>query len=251
MRFFGEISFYGARYFGWQSQRSGVPTVQTTLENALTNMMRKPVSITGCGRTDTGVHARNYYFHFDADIDVTPLIYKLNSILPPDIAVHKVFQVHEEAHARFDAISRKYEYNLHVEKDPFLTGVSYYYRWHMINTGLLEEAASLILEFEDFTSFCKSRTDVQHKKCHVTESYWEKTSEGKWKYTIASNRFLRGMVRLIVGMCLQVQRGKLSLDDVRWAMENQTLLKRGWSVPPEGLFLTEINYPWLQNNINQ
>ena len=213
--------------------------------------MRKQVSITGCGRTDTGVHARNFYFHFDADIDFTPLLYKLNSILPPDIVVHTVLQVHPEAHARFDATSRTYEYSLHEVKDPFLNGLSYYYRWEMINPELLQNAASLILEYEDFTSFCKSRTDVQHKKCHITESYWEKTAEGIWKYTIVSNRFLRGMVRLIVGMCLQVQRGKVLLDEVKWAMDHQTLLKRGWSVPPEGLYLTDIKYPWMQKNDDQ
>ncbi|HMQ06243.1 MAG TPA: tRNA pseudouridine(38-40) synthase TruA [Saprospiraceae bacterium] len=246
MRYFGEISFHGGRYCGWQSQKNNVATVQSTIEGVLSTLCRKVTPITGCGRTDSGVHAKHYYFHFDAEEDPVKWIYKINTMLPRDIVLHSIFPVHGEAHARFDAISRTYHYHLHTEKNPFNEGLSYFYRWPVNNAALMQEAALIILDYQDFTSFCKSKSDVVHKVCHVSESFWEEIEPGVWKYTITANRFLRGMVRLIVGMCLQVQRGNTTIAEVRNSIEAQSQLKRSWSVPPEGLYLDKIRYPWLE-----
>ena len=203
------------------------------------------MGIVGCGRTDTGVHAQGYYAHIDigSEVDIQQLIYRLNKILPMDIAIHDMIPLKDDAHARFDAMSRSYQYHLHTEKWPF-AAQSFYYTYDRPDINVLNQAAAVLLEYEDFTSFCKLRTDVKTMICHVTESQWSKQGD-HYIYRITSDRFLRGLIRLIVGRCLNVARGKLSLEDVRYAMDHQKRLHYDWSVPAEGLCLCDIRYPYL------
>ncbi len=245
-RYFIRLSYCGTRYNGWQSQpHAGTVCIQPTIEAALTQFLRSSISIVGCGRTDTGVHAMDYYAHFDhEDIgDITQLVYRLNKILPADIAIHSVHKVHENAHTRFDAISRSYVYHLHTVKTPFRPN-SFYYRYSHPDLDILNEAAALIMEFTDFSTFCKLHTDVNTMNCKITESKWIKNGDA-YEYHVTSDRFLRGMIRLIVGMCLNVARGKLSLAEVSKALENKDRTGHDWSVPAEGLFLHSIRYPYL------
>lgn len=245
-RYFIRLSYDGSAYNGWQSQpHLGTKTVQSTIENALSTFLREPIKLTGCGRTDTGVHALDYYAHFDflqTFVEDT-LIYRMNKILPVDIAIHSIFKVEADAHARFDAISRSYEYHLHTSKTPFAVR-SYYYVYEKPDLELLNEAAKLLLHYSDFTTFCKLNSDVSTKICKLTSCYWEQSGEA-FVFKITADRFLRGMIRLIVGMCLQVARGKLTLDEVKDALEGNRRIGLDWSVPAIGLVLKDIKYPYF------
>mgnify|MGYP002400442411 FL=1 len=245
-RYFIRLSYCGTAYNGWQNQpHAGTTTIQSVIENALFTFLRQKVDITGCGRTDKGVHARDYIAHFDiAPLDEIPtLIFRLNKLLPIDIAVHDIIQVTEDAHARFDATSRSYEYHLHTEKSPFDIH-SFYYTYDTPNIEILNEVAELMLDHVDFTTFCKFHTDVKTMNCHITESRWEKIGN-QYIYRIKADRFLRGMIRLIVGVCLQVSRGKLTIEEVKTAMSEKRRTGQDWSVPAEGLFLCDIKYQYL------
>jgi len=212
----------------------------------MTTLLRESISLTGCGRTDTGVHARDYFAHFDISValsDVDSVIYRINKMLSSDIAIHNIYRVSAEAHARFDAISRSYQYHLHVNKSPFLNH-SYYYPYGSPDLELLNKAAAIVLDYTDFTTYCKTNTDVKTMICQIEKSYW--TQEGNtFVYHITSDRFLRGMIRLIVGMCLHVCQGKLTLEEVRHSIDNKIKTKYVWSVPAVGLFLCDIRYPYL------
>ena len=245
-RYFIRLSYCGTAYNGWQNQpHAGTTTIQSVIENALFTFLRQKVEITGCGRTDKGVHARDYIAHFDiTPLDEIPtLIFRLNKLLPIDIVVHDIIQVTEDAHARFDATSRSYEYHLHTEKSPFDIH-SFYYTYDTPNIEILNEVAELMLDHVDFTTFCKFHTDVKTMNCHITESRWEKIGN-QYIYRIKADRFLRGMIRLIVGVCLQVSRGKLTIEEVKTAMSEKRRTGQDWSVPAEGLFLCDIKYPYL------
>ena len=245
-RYFIRLSYCGTAYNGWQNQpHAGTTTIQSVIENALFTFLRQKVDITGCGRTDKGVHARDYFAHFDiAPLGEIPtLIFRLNKLLPIDIVVHDIIQVTEDAHARFDATSRSYEYHLHTEKSPFDIH-SFYYTYDTPNIEILNEVAELMLDHVDFTTFCKFHTDVKTMNCHITESRWEKIGN-QYIYRIKADRFLRGMIRLIVGVCLQVSRGKLTIEEVKTAMSEKRRTGQDWSVPAEGLFLCDIKYPYL------
>lgn len=245
-RYFIRLSYCGAAYNGWQVQpHKGTRTVQGTLEDAMCRYFRHDISLTGCGRTDTGVHAKDYYAHFDAPemMALHTHIYRLNKMLPPDIAIHDIIPVHDSAHARFDAVSRSYEYYLHTAKDPF-AGHSLYYTYGVPDIDVLNEAAGLLLAFNDFATFCKYHSDVKTTLCQVNESHWH-VEGNHYIYRVSADRFLRGMIRLVVGMCLQVARGKLTLDQVRQAMEQGQRTGHDWSVSPDGLFLCDIRYPYL------
>lgn len=245
-RYFIRLSYCGTAYNGWQNQpHAGTTTIQSVIENALFTFLRQKVDITGCGRTDKGVHARDYFAHFDiAPLDEIPtLIFRLNKLLPIDIAVHDIIEVAEDAHARFDATSRSYEYHLRTEKSPFDIH-SFYYTYDTPNIEILNEVAELMLDHVDFTTFCKFHTDVKTMNCHITESRWEKIGN-QYIYRIKADRFLRGMIRLIVGVCLQVSRGKLTIEEVKTAMSEKRRTGQDWSVPAEGLFLCDIKYPYL------
>ncbi len=247
-RYFIKLSYCGTAYNGWQSQpHKGTKTVQDAIEKALGTYLRQTIDITGCGRTDTGVHAKDYYAHFDSETvgDIDTLIYRVNKILPNDIAIHDIIKVHDAAHARFDASSRSYQYHLHTSKSPFADR-SYYYFYDQPNVEILNDAASILLEYTDFTTFCKVNSDVHTMNCDIKECYWEQHGE-HFTFHITADRFLRGMIRLIVGMCLQVSRGKLTIDEVRKALEEKRRIGQDWSVPAIGLVLCDIKYPYLND----
>lgn len=237
------MSYCGTKYNGWQVQpHKGTATVQGTLENAMTLYLRSPISLVGCGRTDTGVHAKDYIAHFDLNDlqDLPSAVYRINKILPQDIAVHEIFKVDDDAHARFDAKSRSYQYDLHTEKSPFHPN-SFYYVYERPDIALLNEAAAIILQYSEFDTFCKMHSDVKTTKCRIDESFWIQDG-AYYRYRITADRFLRGMIRLIVGMCLQVARGKINLAEVHYALANKQKLALVWSVPADGLMLCDIKY---------
>ncbi len=216
------------------------------IEKALSTYLQKTIEIVGCGRTDTGVHAKNYFAHFDVNyelMDIPLLLYRINKMLPGDICFHDIIKVQSDAHARFDAVQRSYEYHLHTVKSPFLTH-SYFYPFGISDIGILNDAAAIILEYGDFSTFCKTRTDVKTMDCKVSESFWYQNGN-QFIYKITADRFLRGMIRLIVGMSLNISKGKLSTDEVRKAIEEKRRTGHDWSAPAIGLFLCNIRYPYI------
>lgn len=242
MRFFITLSYDGTRYHGWQIQPNG-DSIQQRLQEALSTLLRQPIEVVGAGRTDTGVHAKMMVAHFDWDepLDSSQLAYKLNKLLPQDIAVQEVRQVTEDMHARFSATSRTYHYFIHTHKDPFL----FAYSWQIpykLDFDKMNEAAKVLLEYKDFTSFSKVNTDVKTNLCDLKEAYWQEMAPGQWRFTITANRFLRNMVRAIVGTLVEVGRGKLSTDDVRRIIEAKDRCQAGESVPGNALFLVNIKY---------
>lgn len=249
MRYFAELAYNGSRFYGWQRQ-PGQISVQEVLEDAFSTILGSAIEITGCGRTDTGVHASQYFVHFDFEGSLpNEFTRRINKFLPPDIAIYRIFPVASEAHARYDATRRAYQYHLTFRKDPFRQQTAYFFPFaKRPDIFQLQEAAQLLLDFEEFYPFCKSNTDVKTMKCQLYRAEWEFDGADQLIFHIAASRFLRGMVRLIVGMCLNVGLGKTSPEEVQQAMEQQTRLKRSWSVPPEGLFLTEIEYPYLTHS---
>jgi tRNA pseudouridine38-40 synthase len=247
MRYFLELSYRGTHYYGWQRQAHHV-SVQQRIEEVMATLLQQPVPLTGCGRTDTGVHARQYFAHFDWNGEF-PANFpnRLNRMLPHDIAVRRVLSVQVEAHARFDATLRSYEYHLSFRKIPFQTDMAYWFAYaKKPDFAKMQTAAALLLEFDDFQTFCKADHDAETTICQLSRSEWIVDEPGeRLLYHISSNRFLRGMVRLIVGMCLNVGLDKLSLDQVRAAMQQRVILPRATSAPAEGLFLTSVKYPYL------
>lgn len=244
MRYFIELAYNGTRFHGWQRQPEDA-SVQETLEEAFSLILRDQVEITGCGRTDTGVHASQYFAHFDFGGEFPPNFpRRINKFLGPDIALHAIEAVAPEAHARFDATYRAYRYDISARKDPFRQETALYYPWaEQLDRSAMQAAAGLLLEYEEFAPFCKTGSDAKTKRCQLFRSEWEFHPQAM-SYHIAANRFLRGMVRLIVGMCLSVGEGKLSLEEVRTALDQQTPLPKSVSINPEGLFLCEVRYPF-------
>jgi tRNA pseudouridine38-40 synthase len=240
-RYFLEISYKGTAYSGFQTQENAV-TVQSELEKAIAILQREAVSLTGSSRTDAGVHALQNYFHFDFSGVLHPqFVYKLNAILPPDIVLHKLIPVREEAHSRFDAIAREYKYFIYRAKDPFLQDRAYYFPYQL-DTGRMQAAAALLLEYQDFTSFSKRNTQVKTFQCRLELSQWKQ--EGACLvYHVKGNRFLRGMVRALTATMLKVGRGKVSLDEFRSIIEARDCTKASFAVPPHGLFLLNVHYP--------
>ena len=252
MRFFITFTYNGTRYCGWQRQPNGI-AVQEELEKALTTILRTPIELTGAGRTDAGVHALNMVAHFDIADDTTVdsqrLINNLNSLLPYDIAVKNVERVTDEAHARFDALSRKYEYHIITHKNPFLKEQAC--RIHFpLNMELMNEAAKVLFEYEDFTSFSKLHTDVKTHNCTIMEAYWQQRGE-ELVFTIKANRFLRNMVRAIVGTLMEVGRERLTIEGFRQVIEAKNRCSAGHSVPACGLYFIEAEYPETINIQNK
>ncbi len=249
-RYFVEIKYDGTDFSGWQIQPNS-PTIQETIEDALLKILKYKVDIVGCGRTDAGVHASQYFFHFDSNNpidDKDHFLYKLNAIVKKDIAANRLIEVESDAHARYDATERSYQYFIHFKKNPFLRRSSFRYNYRGTpDLDVLNQAASVLLAYENFYPFCKSKSQVNHYRCKLYKSMWTIGTQNQYIYEVTANRFLRGMVRLLVGMCLNVSLGKLTLDQVREAMDNQKLLTPAWSVPPQGLFLSQIKYPYIQN----
>jgi tRNA pseudouridine38-40 synthase len=242
MRYFITFSYDGTRYHGWQIQPNG-DSVQERLEWALSTLLRREVNVTGAGRTDAGVHARVMVAHFDFDeaIDCQQLCYKLNRLLPFDIAVQEVKQVSDDMHARFSATSRTYHYYIHTKKDPFRRAYSCEIHYPL-DFALMNEAGKILTTYEDFGAFCKSHTDVKTTICHVTEARWVQTSETAWYFRITANRFLRNMVRAVVGTLIDVGRGKLSIEEFRKVIEGKRRTEAGESMPGNALFLEDVRY---------
>ena len=246
MRWRIDLSYKGTNYSGWQKQ-PGDRTIQQTIEEAFSTILREPVEIVGCGRTDAGVHARKYTAHFDANLinDPSKVLYQINSILPDDIAIHFLEETRPEFHARYDARERHYKYHVHFIKNPFLIDQSFYFGTHAgLDKSAMQDAAKLLLNHNDFLPFCKTGSDATHFKCTVTESIWVFEND-QAIYSIKANRFLRGMVRLITGACLNAALGKLSLTSFEESLQKQIPLPLQWSVPPEGLFLEDVSYAEL------
>ena len=242
MRYFAELSYKGTNYHGWQIQPNA-KTVQETIENNLYKLLRTKINIIGCGRTDTGVHSSFFVMHFDYEktIDEKQLTYKLNKVLPHDIAIHKIYEVNQDAHARFDAISRTYQYFIQTEKNPFNKEFSYYYT-QALDLDLMNEAANKLFNYTDFTSFSKLHTDVFTNNCKIMNVKWEKTNN-QLIFTIKADRFLRNMVRAIVGTLIEVGKKKISIKEFCEIIESKNRCKAGTSVPGEALFLSHIEYP--------
>ena len=242
MRYFITLSYDGTRFHGWQIQPNGI-SVQEELQRALSLLLRGDIQVTGAGRTDTGVHARMMVAHFDVDepLDGQQLSYKLNKLLPQDIAVQRVEPVADDMHARFSAIARTYYYYIHTVKCPFLRHYSCELHYPL-DFALMNEAASILTTYEDFGAFCKSHADVKTTLCHVTRAQWVQLSDSEWRFEITANRFLRNMVRAVVGTLIDVGRHRLTLDDFRRVVEGRQRTQAGESMPGHALFLQSIAY---------
>ncbi|WP_424499124.1 tRNA pseudouridine(38-40) synthase TruA [Robiginitalea sp.] len=241
MRYFLQCSFFGKHYHGWQRQPTDL-SVQEVLEDCLGKLLGSAVEIVGAGRTDAGVHARVMYAHFDWPEPLpAELIHRLNAFLPGDIAVQQIFPVQPEAHARFDALSRTYQYFVVQQKDPFSEDTAFYQN-RPLDFKLMNQAAAYLLEFEDFKAFSKSRTDVKTYLCNITHAQWQEEGT-RWVFTITADRFLRNMVRAIVGTLLEVGKGNLGAKDVKTIIKSRDRSRAGASVPAKGLYLTGISYP--------
>ncbi len=257
MRFFIYLSYDGGRYHGWQVQPNGV-SVQQTLEQCFTTVMRREIAVTGAGRTYAGVHAATMVAHFDWDnqvpgtpatllhddgsLDTGQLAYRLNRITPHDIAIQRIVRVPADFHARFSATARTYHYFLHDVKDPFLCQFSY--RTHFsLDFEAMNRAAALMLAHSDFAAFCKSHTDVKTTLCRVTCAQWQQMDEHRWRFVITANRFLRNMVRAVVGTLIEVGRHRMTIDDFQRVLDGRKRTAAGESMPANALFLYDIEYP--------
>ena len=241
MRFFIKFSFFGKHYHGWQIQPKAL-TVQQILQQALSTLLREPIAVVGAGRTDSGVHAQEMYAHFDTNNPLPPdLVAKLNSFLPIDIAIDSIYVVTPEAHARFSAISRTYQYHISTQKDVFNYNYSMSFSLPL-NVALMNEAAHILYYYTDFQCFSKTHTDVKTFLCKVYQAYWQQIGH-ELVFTITADRFLRNMVRAIVGTLIEVGKERLSLTDFEDIIIGKNRSKAGASVPASGLFLTRIEYP--------
>lgn len=262
LRYFIHLAYDGTRYHGWQIQPNG-ESVEGTIERCLTTLLREPIDIVGAGRTDAGVHSRHMVAHFDfpqnvtaeaiaegtaagectaaETIDCRQLAYRLNRMLPPDIAIYRIEPVADDMHARFSATSRTYHYYIVTQRTPF----NRQYAWltHFdLDFPLMNEAAKIIMEYKDFACFCKSHTDVKTTLCDVTEAQWIQTSPTEWYFRIKANRFLRNMVRAVVGTLVEVGRHRMTLDEFRQVIEGKKRTKAGESMPGNALFLEDVGY---------
>ncbi|MEO1012053.1 MAG: tRNA pseudouridine(38-40) synthase TruA [Bacteroidota bacterium] len=242
MRYFVQFSYFGQAYHGWQSQPNAI-SVQQVLEEAFGTLLRRPITLVGAGRTDAGVHARQMFAHFDVEplTDCPEVVRRLNAYLPQDIAVQQIFQVPSGAHARFDAISRTYSYWVVQRKNPFYRDTAHYVR-HPLDMGQMNRAAQILLAHSDFECFSKSHTDVKTYLCQVTKAKWEQKGE-RLIFTIRADRFLRNMVRAIVGTLLHVGIGHWNVGHVNTILKSRDRSMAGPSVPAKGLYLTTIGYP--------
>lgn len=235
-----EVMYKGTAYSGFQVQANAL-TVQQVMEDALRVYLRVPVALTGSSRTDAGVHALQNYFHFDHEGEIPErFIYNMNAILPGDIVIRSLRQVADTAHCRFDALSREYAYHLYREKDPFQADRAWYYPYPL-DTGMLDRVAGIIREYQDFSSFSKRNTQVKTFLCRIEESYWEHHAGGHI-YHVRANRFLRGMVRGLVGTMLLAGKGRIGVEGFREIIESRDCTKADFTTPARGLFLVRVNY---------
>ena len=242
MRYFIHLAYKGTNYNGWQIQPNA-PSVQATIQDALSTILGQSIEIVGCGRTDTGVHAKEYYAHFDFEgVFPKAFLQRINKFLPKDIVFYSIKKVGDEAHARFDAYHRAYEYHIVFDKNPFEIETAWnYYKARELDLAKMQAAVKLLLNYSEFAPFCKTNHQANTLICILKKSEWE-VREDRLIYHIAANRFLRGMVRLIVGMCINIGIHKVTIEDLKQAMDSQTMMKKSYSVPPNGLYLTDIRY---------
>lgn len=247
-RYFIKISFDGTHYNGWQVQKNSAQTVQQKINDGLSKLLGEKIEVFGCCRTDTGVHAKELFAHFDSKKDnlhndsSTDWHYKFNKMIPADIAIDKIYSVRENANARFDATKRTYMYFIHQKKDPFLINRSYYY-YSELNISLMNKASKLLCEHEDFTTFSKARTQAKTNTCKISSAEWKYNEENSLVFTISADRFLRGMVRMIVGTMMELGKNKLTLEEFRRIIESKNSQNAGALVPACGLYLSKVEYP--------
>lgn len=275
MRYFLHLRYDGTNYCGWQVQ-ANAPSVQETINKALQKLLGKPVGSMGCGRTDTGVHAKDFYMHFSTDeiADPNNFLFRLNCVLPRDISIFKIIPLHDKAHARFDATQRTYEYFMHFQKNPYLHLYSFYYGFYEVEWAKILEATAFLKTVSDFTSLCLPSVDFSTNICQISEARWEvlpkqnsvladfsetqqyeKLDDRKEKtvgpdetlrFVFTSNRFLRGMVRKTVGTLLHVGKGKISVDEFMQTISDKKDFRVHYLAPPTGLFLSKVKYPYIQ-----
>ncbi len=242
-RYFIKLAYDGSRYHGWQQQQNAL-SIEHLINEALSTVLRRAVKVTGCGRTDAGVHAEEFYAHFDCDSSIEnkeTTAYNLNSLLPDDIVIYQVIKVKEDAHARFSAVQRTYKYYINTRHTPF--GKEYEYFMHLKpDIAVMNQACKILMEYQDFACFSKSHTQVNNFICKIFEAGWLE-SGSRYVFTITANRFLRNMVRAIVGTMLDAGLQKITLDEFRQVIENGNRSAAGMSVPAKGLFLTKVEYP--------
>jgi len=240
-RYFLEVSYKGTAYSGFQTQKNA-NTIQAEVEKAFAILQKESIIMTGSSRTDAGVHAFQNYFHFDYSGTINPnFIYKINAILPADIVAKKLYPVTDESHCRFDALSREYSYYIYRQKDPFLKDRAFFFPYKL-DFDMMREAADIVKEYTDFTSFSKRNTQVKNFVCQVEESKWILESN-YLVYNVKANRFLRGMVRALTATMLKIGRGRISLVEFRSIIEAKDCTKTSFAVPPHGLFLMRVKYP--------
>lgn len=243
-RYFIQLAFNGKNYHGWQMQENA-HTVQAEINEKLSLLLGQPVNVVGCGRTDSGVHAREYYAHFEVEkLSFKPveLVSKLNNFLPQDISIVRIFQVKPDIHARFSATSRTYRYYISRQKNPFLQELSFFY--HVpLKVSEMNKASRYLLDFSDFTSFSKLHSQTNNNNCKISFADWKETEE-MLVFTITADRFLRNMVRAIVGTLLEVGKGKMEASEIKNIIELKNRSEAGFSVPAEGLFLEKVEYPF-------
>ena len=242
MRYFIELSYNGAAYHGWQIQPDAI-SVQEVLEKALSILLNMPISIMGAGRTDTGVHAKQMFAHFDfeGEIDRVDLMFKLNSFVPKDVAIHDIFKVKEDVHTRFHAVSRTYLYRVSLQKNVFNVDAAYYVK-QKLDIEKMKEATKILLEYNDFECFSKSKTNVNTFLCNIMKAEWQ-VVDGELHFTIKADRFLRNMVRAIVGTLINIGLGKNPVAHLHNIIESKNRSEAGFSVPARGLYLIEVEYP--------
>ena len=246
MRYFIHLAYNGTDFHGWQIQPNA-KTVQETLEGALSVLLKSAIQLTGCGRTDAGVHASDFYAHFDLQTLLSPeecrrLSHRLNAFLDEYIVIHNIFQVADAAHARFDALSRTYQYHITTEKQPFKK--DFVHRiYYAPDIDLMNKAAEILFEYEDFTSFSKVHTQTKTNLCKILHARWENVGENEMVFTIKANRFLRNMVRAVTGTLLEVGRGKISCEEMHTIIRSKNRSEAGTSLPAKALFLTKVEYP--------
>jgi len=243
-RYVIELAYNGTHYAGWQRQPNAM-SVEERVDSALSLILGEKIKIVGCGRTDAGVHASHYIAHFDFGGEFPPaFLRRYNRLLVEDISVQAIYRVPADFHARFHATGRSYVYEVSLKKEVFRqeTVTSMPQLRGKVDQAAMQAAASMLLEYKAFAPFCKTKSDNFTMDCEVTEARWDFGGD-QWTFHVSANRFLRGMVRLIVGMCIRVGQGKLSLEDLRLALAQQTRLPKPWSAPATGLFLSDVRYP--------
>ncbi len=243
MRYFLELSYKGTHYHGWQYQPNAV-SVQEKINEALSKILKSDINVMGAGRTDAGVHASQMFAHFDIDIsfEIEQTLFKVNSYLPDDIVIYNFIKVDDTSHSRFDATSRSYEYRIFIGRNPFLLDTTWQFYHKTLDIDKMNEAAKILLNHRNFKCFSKSKTDVKTYNCNITEAYWQQRNQ-LLVFHITADRFLRNMVRAIVGTLINIGLGKNTIEDFSKIIESQNRSEAGVSVPAKGLFLTKIEYP--------